>query len=99
MYKRVERTKKRKRILFSAQSLSPQSWRGARLAVLGSGAGSGTAAALTAPLLPSSAANCLLRGSTLGAPSSPWGGQAQLKHQPTASHSFSPLHPQAMGSY
>lgn len=54
MYKSVQRTKKRKKIVpsCSAQSLNPQSWRGAHLAVLGRGAGRGTAAAPTAPLLP-----------------------------------------------
>lgn len=67
MYKRMWRTKKRKKILLYSppQSMSPESRRGEGVVGLGSGAGSGTAAALT--LLLRSAANCLLRGSTLEA--------------------------------
>lgn len=75
MHKRIWRTKKRKKTLpySSSQSMSPESWRGEGLAGLGRGAGSGTAAALR--LLLSSAAICLLRGTTLEAShsNSPWG--------------------------
>lgn len=67
MNKRIWRTKKRKRLLPypSPQSIRPRGWRGECLAVLGWKWHSCSSHA--APLLHSSAANCLVRGTMLEA--------------------------------
>lgn len=63
MYKRIWRSKRGK--AFCPIPVSPEGLRAAE--VLPGRAGSGTAAAPAAPLLCSSAASCLLRGTTLQA--------------------------------